>query len=196
MLDILARAPGLKLLAASILAILVGLAVLLRYWSLSTPRWRYYTYLGNDYPRRWPLELDRVHKATEDTIHYALDTPLGHSEWDTTLPSGGGILHFGPSQRPFSISMFHQLRCLNVIGRELEVRANGDAAWKEPTPLSTHCMSYMRQMVLCRASTRLESVHTSTRPHVSVNAVTHTCNDWSAVYEAAERNSQTHEATK
>ncbi|KZV85749.1 hypothetical protein EXIGLDRAFT_681570 [Exidia glandulosa HHB12029] len=123
----------------------------------------------------------------EDTVHYAHDTALGLIEWNSTLPLGGGMLHLGPHQRLFSVSMFHQLRCLDVIGRELLERSE-TAVPAEPTALARHCMNYLRVMVLCRSDTRLESAYNIVGPRIVTSSITHTCNDWSAVYAAAEDN--------
>ncbi|KZV95270.1 hypothetical protein EXIGLDRAFT_610797, partial [Exidia glandulosa HHB12029] len=147
-------------------------------------------YVGTDYPRAWDLHLDKVLKATEDSVHYASHTELGHSEWNSTLPSGGGMLYFGPpgNRQQFSISMFHQLRCLDIIGRELLDERAQMKQWVEPSALSQHCMGYLRQMILCRADTWIESAYNAVGPRIVTSAATHTCSDWSAVYGAAEDN--------
>ncbi|KZV85740.1 hypothetical protein EXIGLDRAFT_622690 [Exidia glandulosa HHB12029] len=131
--------------------------------------------------------MDKVHKPSEDTVHYAYETSLGALESNSTLPSGGGIIHLGPNQRAFSISMFHQLRCLNIMGRDVSIRAS-TAAPRESTALEQHCMNYLRQMILCRSSIRLESGINIEGGRLVTSSVTHTCSDWSAVYSAAEAN--------
>ncbi|EJD46596.1 hypothetical protein AURDEDRAFT_63116 [Auricularia subglabra TFB-10046 SS5] len=134
--------------------------------------------------------MRKVHKVTEDTVHYDLSSHTGRHESTSLLPRGGGILHLGRNSEPFSVSMFHQLRCLNLIGRELVDRLAADKTTQRKTPssLSHHCMNYLRQMVLCRADTTLESATNPYGPHIVTRAVTHTCNDWTAVYAAAEDN--------
>ena len=63
-----------------------------------------------------------------------------------------------------------------------------------PTPdipnalLARHCMNYLRQMILCRADTRLEPVRSPIGHARTMSEVTHVCQDWSTVYEAAEEN--------
>lgn len=49
-------------------------------------------------------------------------------------------------------------------------------------------MNYLRQMILCRADTRLEPAYNIIGPRIVTSSITHTCNDWSAVYAAAEEN--------
>ncbi|KAF9467897.1 hypothetical protein BDZ94DRAFT_914742 [Collybia nuda] len=151
-----------------------------------------YTYRGSDYPQTWEIPpLDTVKLSMENSVHYDIDTPLGIAEWNSTLPKSGGMLYLGPDRRPFSISMFHQLRCLDIIRAEVVQQAKLKESGQKnrsASILAVHCMNYMRQMVMCRANTRLESVRRSAGPHVTVPYVTHTCRDWSSVYEAAEKN--------
>ncbi|KAF8960220.1 hypothetical protein BDZ97DRAFT_1834579 [Flammula alnicola] len=155
----------------------------------TTPR-HDYTYMGSDYPRSWPLPpLDHVYLSLENSLHYAFNTPLGDAEWNATLPSSGAVIHLGPSQRPFTLGLFHQLRCLNII-RETLVQFyaddSSDAQINRPE-LVRHCMNYIRQTLLCNSDLRLESVRAPKGHQLSVPEVTHKCRDWTAVYEAAER---------
>jgi len=151
-----------------------------------------WTYIGDDFPQAWDIgALDNVYLTLENTIHYALDTPLGAAEWNTTLPSGGHLLHFTGSDEPFSISMFHQLRCLNIIRQGL-VEFRFHDRQKSPERIVEQCMDYIKQMVLCRADVRLESARNPTGPRIAVSDVTHTCRDWSKVYTAAEDNYRAH----
>ena len=153
-------------------------------------------YIGRDYPIQWPLELDPVQLAFEDhTVHYALSGETAVKEWQSLLPSGGVTVRLGSSFRPFTVSVFHQLRCLDVVRDAMvEYRANGMA----PSAKARHCLNYLRQMTLCRANTRLENVRDSSeyRHKVTVSEVTYTCRDWSAVIEAAEDNWKTYVAAK
>ncbi|KAF5360892.1 hypothetical protein D9756_004516 [Leucocoprinus leucothites] len=154
---------------------------------------RTYTYVGEDYPTHWPFEpLDNVHLSQENTVHYAFNTELGEAEWNATLPSGGSLLHLGPTYRPFTLGMFHEIRCLNIIRKTLAdyyADESEDAQIRSPQ-LAHHCMNFIRQMVLCRANLRLEPVRAAKGNHVTAWEVTHTCQDWTAVYSAAERNYQ------
>lgn len=106
------------------------------------------------------------------------------------LPRGGAVLHLGPDLRPFTLSMFHQLRCLDIV-REVIVDFfadnRTDAAYTRPA-LAAHCMDYLRQTAMCRADLTLESLWSNTSSKVTVSEITHTCKDWTAAYEAAEQN--------
>ncbi|KAM5531781.1 hypothetical protein V8D89_014551 [Ganoderma adspersum] len=154
-----------------------------------------YSYKGGDFPQAWPIPpLDDVYLAHEDGIHYAIDTELGAAEWHATLPSGGQVLYLGNDFHPFTLLMFHQLWCLDIV-RDILVKFHFDtspnATYKHPE-LAEHCMNYLRQTVMCRADVHLEHVRASGGPQVVVSDITHSCKDWSAVYREAEDNYQTY----
>ncbi|KAK0185496.1 hypothetical protein F5146DRAFT_1005480 [Armillaria mellea] len=145
-----------------------------------------YSYLGHDYPQEWNvpgLADSEVYTYVGNSEHYNLDTQLAVSEWDRLLPPGGGMLHLGPNQQPFSISMFHQLHCLNIIRAGL--MESKRAADEQPLQ---HCMNYLRQMVLCRADGQLQSVRRSTGGGVTAWSQPRVCRNWRTVYDAAEAN--------
>ncbi|GJE88768.1 hypothetical protein PsYK624_048530 [Phanerochaete sordida] len=145
-----------------------------------------YTYRGRDYPRSWEIgPLPPVELVFESTVHYTIGNSRGALEWNSTLPSGGAVVHLGPEQRPFTVSLFHQLRCLNIIRTSIEA-VYADELYDEQ--MSHHCMNYLRQMVLCRADTRLEPIRAIEGGGRTVSDVGHTCADWTVVYEAAEQN--------
>ncbi|KAK7688190.1 hypothetical protein QCA50_008560 [Cerrena zonata] len=142
-------------------------------------------------PRIWEIgALETIHMAYEDTVHYSIETPVGELEWNATLPTGGAVIHLGPQRRPYTVSLFHQLRCLNIIRISI-LGIHDDSSPHNARPgrdLVGHCMNYLRQMVLCRTDTRLESLRTMFGRGITVWDITHTCRDWTTVYEAAERN--------
>jgi hypothetical protein len=53
-------------------------------------------------------------------------------------------------------------------------------------PFTKHCLDYLRQTILCRPNLRIESAKniqgTATRTYDTA------CNDWTRVYEEAEKN--------
>ncbi|KJA22685.1 hypothetical protein HYPSUDRAFT_66904 [Hypholoma sublateritium FD-334 SS-4] len=155
-----------------------------------------YTYLHNDYPEKWPIPaLDKVHMSLENTVHYAFDTPEGRAEWDIILPSGGAVVRLGPRRRPFTVGMFHQIRCLGIIRDildDLYRDTNSRAVSADRSIIAGHCMNYLRQMVLCSSDVRLETVRAAKGHGLTVPDVTHVCLDWEAVYREAEKNYQTY----
>ncbi|KAG6836449.1 hypothetical protein H0H93_007881 [Arthromyces matolae] len=155
-----------------------------------------YSYIGNDYPQTWPLPpLDRVQLSLENTVHYGFGTDeLTITAWNTTLPTGGAVVRLGPGGRQFTVGMFHRLRCVAILQEILaDFYANESPLAQIDRPeLAHHCMNYLRQMTLCTADLRLESLRASHGNQLTVPYVTHTCNDWEAVYHAAEMNYEEH----
>ena len=126
----------------------------------------------------------------EDSVQYPIDTPAGIAAWQATLPRRGALLHLGPKWHTFTLSMFHQLRCLDIL-REIITQFHVDdqtnTTYSQPG-MASHCMNYLRQTVLCRADLTLESLWSDTSSKVTVSDVTHACKDWTVVYKAAEEN--------
>lgn len=124
----------------------------------------------------------------ENTIHYSIETSTGSAEWNATLPVGGAAIHLGPDCQPFTVSVFHQLRCLNIVREAITAIRDGSSTDVPRPDLVNHCMNYLRQMVLCRTDTSLESLRTINGLGVTVWDITHKCRDWETVYREAERN--------
>ncbi|THH13059.1 hypothetical protein EW146_g7120 [Bondarzewia mesenterica] len=155
---------------------------------------RDYTYIGDDYPLTWPLpEMDNVIMYPEDTHRYALRTPEGTAEWRALLPfddthSGfpNGTIHLGPHDRPFTVAMFHQLQCLDIIRSALAFPTHSkDSCGKN---LRDHCLNYLRQAVLCHAHTDLESIRSDQGPKIAdLTRSMYICRDWRVLYGGKER---------
>jgi Mycotoxin biosynthesis protein UstYa len=119
----------------------------------------------------------------EPTKHYQLSGHDADAEWAALAPNDG-IIHLGPHRQPYSISLFHQLRCLDIIRRDVV-----GSLPPERNKLSGHCLNYMRQMVLCRADLALDPV-LGREFEVEVHAETNQCVDWRRVYQEVEKNQQ------
>lgn len=132
----------------------------------------------------------------ENTVHYDLGTDLGILEWNNATlpgPNHDGIVWLtveGGERKPFTFSLFHQLRCLNIVRESLMARRH--PPYTEPSRLATHCMNYLRQMVLCRADLTLESARHPLGPNTVVSDVTHVCRDWSVIWDEVEGNESYH----
>jgi len=130
----------------------------------------------------------------ENTVHYAIGTELGVVEWKSLLPLGNGTIYLKASDnthQEFTASIFHQLRCLDIIRQGIisfRGGANAEAHRSSPSPLVQHCMDYMRQMVLCRSTSQLQSVRNHTGTRITVSDVTQVCKDWTTVFREAEIN--------
>ncbi|KAJ7622537.1 hypothetical protein FB45DRAFT_927919 [Roridomyces roridus] len=120
------------------------------------------------------------------SAHYQFDTAEGAEEYGKLLPPGGYMVHVldkdTGSVQPYTVTLFHQMKCLDILRQEYLALEPGNT----PSPVTHHCLNYLRQSILCRPNIRLESVKntvgTAIRDYESV------CMDWTKVYEEAERN--------
>ncbi|KAF8207227.1 hypothetical protein K438DRAFT_1714149 [Mycena galopus ATCC 62051] len=152
---------------------------------------RTYTYVGDDYPRIWPIKWpeNQVLIPIHDTVRYQLDTEDGAAEWRASAEDG--TIYLGEQCRPFSISMFHQIRCLDILRKTLvsvQLRNSSYIQDTEDRDLPRHCMNYLRQMVFCRSRPYLDPVLGYPQPNAHPD--TDQCPDWNAVYEEVRRNRQ------
>lgn len=115
-----------------------------------------------------------------DVRHYGISEPEADEEWNALTPNNG-IIYLGLEKRPFSISMFHQIRCLDIIRKSIR-----DRAFKGPSKLDSHCLNYLRQMILCSSAAEVDlfSGLNGQTPIYSMR----TCNNWSAVYGEVQVN--------
>jgi hypothetical protein len=145
-------------------------------------------YRGSDFPSSWDIgPLEQVHVMLDDSVRYDLDTDLGVAEWASLFPPEDGAIRLGPDGRPFGLSMFHELRCIDTIRDALAT--GGDAPHAKPHV--QHCMDYLRQAALCRGDLTLQNLR-RIDAHVSDWFTTYECKDWTAVYEAVAKNQETH----
>lgn len=140
-----------------------------------------YTYVGNDYPETLPLSSHRARARIgfENTKHYELDTEQGAREWEALVP-GDGVVHLGPEKEPFSVSLFQQLKCLDVLRKEI---VDG-----KRTEVARHCLNYIKQMILCRGDVHLESFNYASHIDPIDQSGDWECRDWDVVYREVRRN--------
>ncbi|TFY63036.1 hypothetical protein EVG20_g6489 [Dentipellis fragilis] len=113
-----------------------------------------YSWIGDDNPLLWPLpESEPVVLYPEDQHRYTMYGPNSKAEWAALVPRNGTV-RLGPHGRTFSIAMFHQLRCLDMIR---EAMVHMEVEIEERDPVVDHCVNYLRQIVLCHAHTAIES---------------------------------------
>jgi Mycotoxin biosynthesis protein UstYa len=122
----------------------------------------------------------------QNSVNYQMNGSAAEAQWKALIPPGDGIVRLGPDKKPFMLSTFHQLRCLDIIRESyardmLQKRAN-------PTPLTRHCMNYIRQMVLCRGDLKLERVVDPYGAHSVQIRDPKTCLDWRSLYSQVEAN--------
>ncbi|KAJ7039529.1 hypothetical protein C8F04DRAFT_293453 [Mycena alexandri] len=168
-----------------VLATKLGCLLWLRRLAISTTA-PTYSYEGEDYPRAWPIPMaGPVLMPLENTVRYAINSPDAEQEWDALTP-GDGMIHLGEQRRPFSISMFHQLRCISILRKEM-LSAQKTGVVKPDSQLNQHCINYMRQMFFCAADTVLDVV-LGPISHPLVVPEFFTCKNWEMVYDAVEKN--------
>lgn len=138
---------------------------------------------------------DSVTMFPENTHRYGL---LDSADWAALVPHPHGITT-EEDGRPVTISMFHQLECLNIVREQLVSRSpsrNNETLRTGmclDTPrrrweVSQHCMNYLRQMVLCHSHTALESIRSEHGPGiVDLTKSRYVCRDWTAVYDRWRR---------
>ena len=114
-------------------------------------------------------------------VHYGLHEPEADDEWKALVPRGG-IIYLGKTQRPFTISMFHQLRCLDIIRVSLKAENSRDSQ------LIQHCFNYLRQTALCHSGTRMDPLTDKTGTRLSHKPVA--CNNWEVIYKRTKENQE------
>jgi hypothetical protein len=118
-------------------------------------------------------------------IHYPLDD---HHKWASIVPPLRGFVRLGAEGTPFSISLFHQLHCVNGVRFSYVAARDGlfktEKARAEAFGHVNHCFDVIRQSILCKADTTLVPVgaRNTTAP------VTRRCRDWSQVREFVDDN--------
>ncbi|KAH6912438.1 hypothetical protein BKA70DRAFT_1422000 [Coprinopsis sp. MPI-PUGE-AT-0042] len=122
----------------------------------------------------------------QNSVNYQLNGSAADVQWKALMPSGDGIVRLGPDQKPFMLSTFHQLRCLDIL-RDSYVR-DMQQGRPNPTPLTRHCLNYIRQMVLCRGNLKLERVVDPYGAHSVQIRDPMTCRDWRSLYSHVEAN--------
>ncbi|KAF9465117.1 hypothetical protein BDZ94DRAFT_1254548 [Collybia nuda] len=146
-----------------------------------------YTYRGHDFPETLPLPspLQEVLLTVEESSRYALKGKQSDDEWFSLASASYGYVHLGPHNRVFVVTMFHQLHCLRMLNLGFNpMEAIGDAHLQ-------HCLSYLRQMILCDPDLTLEPAGWETRDFEGQRiGATHVCQDWSTVYDVVDENYQ------
>lgn len=129
--------------------------------------------------------MQEVFMDVHNTHKYQLNGSEAHVQWEALIPPNGGLVRLGPHKELFMVSMYHQLKCLDLIRREYVDRSMG----KSGTPsVAHHCLNYIRQMILCRGDRRLECVVDPLGEHAVQIGGTQTCGDWTQVYDAVVEN--------
>jgi hypothetical protein len=109
------------------------------------------------------------------------------AQWESVSAGSGWIkLPTPQDDRPYAVSMYHQLHCLNFLRYDLTQSKKG----VQPTPAvvghANHCYNYIRMGVLCGADRTLEprivEELTCENPKPASPGVPHVCRDWTQIH--------------
>jgi len=144
-------------------------------------------YVGHDFPYQLPIKdgLSQVLLTVEETRQYPLLGWESDEAWLSLGSSSSGYVRLGPSNRLFTVTMFHEMHCLRMLNLAFDpsiILAEGHF---------THCLGYLRQQILCQPDLTLEPASWESRDFESDReGATHVCWDWEKVYETMEENWQ------
>lgn len=131
---------------------------------------------------------DLVAMTITNSARFELDGEDSALEWAALIPRGGHTVHVmqpGDNQpTTYTVTLFHQLKCLDFIRQDFVYMNRTNAG---PNIMTSHCVNYLRQTILCRPNLRLESVRNT---HLNAGRMQYdaACNDWERVYEETGRN--------
>lgn len=139
----------------------------------------HFAFVGGSLPQELPGTYSAAAMEIMDPdIHYPLND---NDAWASILPLDRGFLRFGPKGRPFALSMYHHLHCLNSLRYAHVVARLGLVAHPEDRDMyhDSHCLKYIRQGLLCRADISLQPINSSAE---------YRCQDWTEIRNFVERN--------
>ncbi|KAI0821762.1 hypothetical protein BC628DRAFT_1412729 [Trametes gibbosa] len=127
----------------------------------------------------WNVKRGDVVLEIDSWTRYHLDSA---QQWAPLFPEGG-VIHLGPERTPYTVSMMHQLRCLDVVRDQL----NRPKSERSEQP-AKHCLNYIRQQLLCREDLQLDPYQYPHKVRALHPHAIRKCKDWRAVYEKVEEN--------
>ncbi|RPD54566.1 hypothetical protein L227DRAFT_556112 [Lentinus tigrinus ALCF2SS1-6] len=131
----------------------------------------------------WHVERKEVVLELDSWTRYTLHSD---AQWASLFPDGG-IIHLGPTRAPYTVSMMHQLRCLDFV-REQLAKPVPD---RDPEP-TRHCLNYLRQMVTCRGDLHFDLYQYAHKVNAVHPHAVRRCKDWRVVYEKVWENQREH----
>lgn len=111
----------------------------------------------------------------EDTLHYGITEPAADVEWTELTPNDGLVK---VNNETYTIALFHQLRCLDIIRQAVR-----DRTTSRPGELERHCLNYLRQSLLCRGDIHME-ITGGPLHRTEVFQDSFVCNNWESVYDS------------
>jgi len=178
---------GLFALLISILLNCAGTFVQMQGSRVQSPTNYMWTHSGAN---RLPVNARTVALEVVDSDRYGMHDD---NDWASVFPLGHGFVKGGDDEEFYAVSMYHQMHCLNSFRRMFNGQRNASRAEHDGMH-AIHCLSYLRQMVLCNADTTLEPAFTAQNTDgrktkaAYGTGVTHQCSDWVQIRRYAEGN--------
>ncbi|KAJ7302447.1 hypothetical protein DFH08DRAFT_73561 [Mycena albidolilacea] len=108
-------------------------------------------------------------------------------KWASIVPNKRGFIRHGAKGVPISISLYHQLHCVNGIRFAYVATRDGLFKTEKARAASfahvNHCFDLLRQSMLCKSDTTLIPVNASSQA-----GVTRRCRDWEQVRKFVDEN--------
>jgi hypothetical protein len=108
-------------------------------------------------------------------------------KWASIVPNKRGFIRHGAKGVPISISLYHQLHCVNGIRFAYVATRDGLFKTEKARAASfahvNHCFDLLRQSMLCKSDTTLIPVNASSQA-----GVTRQCRDWEQVRKFVNEN--------
>ncbi|KAM5537648.1 hypothetical protein V8D89_008726 [Ganoderma adspersum] len=175
---------GAALFVTSVLAVMYNLMQTRRtnlHWqfadTVGISLHREYSFVGEDYPMHYLLDIRYVLLVPEDSVHYGILGPDADTEWKSIPPPGREFVQLGRQGRTFAIALYHQMHCLDIIRHAI--------GGKNYTNHVHHCFNYLWEAVLCEADTTIELGVPGLDSDVDrarMMALERICKDWTQVY--------------
>ncbi|KAF5309818.1 hypothetical protein D9619_010304 [Psilocybe cf. subviscida] len=131
-----------------------------------------------------PKMTSSVALSVGHTQHYNIDEPDTDMEWSKLIPPGGHFVHLNNGTgdvKKHTVAMLHQFKCLDAIRQQYSGPSNAPLS-----PLTLHCINYLRQSILCNLDIGLESA--TNKWGTVAKSAEYVCRDWSELYNAVEYN--------
>ncbi|KAF8966655.1 hypothetical protein BDZ97DRAFT_1807354 [Flammula alnicola] len=140
-----------------------------------------YSYIGDDRPAALPLR-PRYTSMNAEWLDDRVYGIYADDDWASLIPVDSGFVDLGPNHDLFSLSMYHQLHCLDVMRHAFATAKAGVLHHV------SHCLVYLREMVLCASDTTLEPADSVEHLGSTGDNVIHKCRDWTQIRGVVEAN--------
>ncbi|KAK7452710.1 hypothetical protein VKT23_012111 [Stygiomarasmius scandens] len=179
----------LRVLLCLLIGINLSLTILLRRGSAFNKYELTQEILDNDtIPRYFPVDFGShpIRLPLEESVHYSTEhSPVTDAEWAALTP-GDGLVYLGNPPRVYTATMFHQLRCLDILRSAMNNHYHAEAVPQMPE-LAQHCLNYIRQTITCTGDVHISDTLCH-HGHPEVREDPLICRDWTRAYEALEGN--------